>query len=295
MLVTGASAGIGRAAAVRFAAAGAQVLVHGRDVTRTADVAREVGGRALIADLASPADRKRLADEAVNAFGRVDVLVNNAGFGHSGPFTAMSVDAVRRLIEVDLVAAIELTHALLPGMVAQKRGAVSFVTSIAGRTGVAGEAVYSATKAGLDAFAESLRAETVGSGVNISVVIPGVVDTGFFETRGRPYERTTPRPIPADVVADAVVARWPATAPRRGCRGGCASLPPCAHWRPARIGGLRSASASRCVPVRAAPRGPGVVGHRRGLLIAVGVVSEQRATSLRRRHRYRSATQRNPM
>jgi short-subunit dehydrogenase len=206
VLVTGASAGIGHAAAVRFAAAGAQVLVHGRDLTRTADVAREVGGRALIADLASPADRKRLADEAVNAFGRVDVLVNNAGFGHSGPFTAMSVDAVRRLIEVDLVAAIELTHALLPGMVAQKRGAVSFVTSIAGRTGVAGEAVYSATKAGLDAFAESLRAETVGSGVNISVVIPGVVDTGFFETRGRPYQRTTPRPIPADVVADAVVA-----------------------------------------------------------------------------------------
>jgi short-subunit dehydrogenase len=206
VLVTGASAGIGHAAAVRFAAAGARVLVHGRDVTRTSDVAGEVGGRALIADLASPTDRRRLADEALNAFGRVDVLVNNAGFGHSGPFTAMSVDAVRRLIEVDLVAAIELTHALLPGMVAQKRGAVGFVTSIAGRTGVAGEAVYSAAKAGLDAFAESLRAETVGSGVNISVVIPGVVDTGFFETRGRPYERTTPRPIPADVVADAVVA-----------------------------------------------------------------------------------------
>ena len=205
VLVTGASAGIGRAAAVRFAAAGARVLVHGRDVTRTSDVARQVGGRALIADLASPADRLRLADEAMNAFGRVDVLVNNAGFGHSGPFTAMPVDAVRRLIEVDLVAAIELTHALLPAMVEQKRGAVSFVTSIAGRTGVAGEAVYSATKAGLDAFAESLRAETAGSGVNISVVIPGVVDTGFFETRGRPYERTTPRPIPADVVADAVV------------------------------------------------------------------------------------------
>jgi short-subunit dehydrogenase len=205
VLVTGASAGIGRAAAVRFAAAGAQVLVHGRDVTRTAEVARQVDGRALIADLASPADRQRLAGEAVSAFGRVDILVNNAGFGHSGPFTAMSVDTVRRLIEVDLVAAIELTHALLPGMVAQKRGAVSFVTSIAGRTGVAGEAVYSATKAGLDAFAESLRAETSGSGVHISVVIPGVVDTGFFETRGRPYERTTPRPIPADVVAAAVV------------------------------------------------------------------------------------------
>jgi short-subunit dehydrogenase len=205
VLVTGASAGIGHAAAVRFAARGARVLVHGRDVKRTGDVAREVGGRALVADLASPADRQRLAAEALGEFGRVDVLINNAGFGHSGPLTAMPVDTIRRLVEVDLLAAIELTRALLPGMIEQERGAICFVTSIAGRTGVAGEAVYSATKAGLDMFAESLRAETAGSGVNIGVIVPGVVDTGFFVTRGRPYERTRPRPIPADVVADAVV------------------------------------------------------------------------------------------
>ncbi len=188
VLVTGASAGIGHVAAARFAARGAQVLVHGRDPERTSDVAREVGGRALIADLASPADRQRLAAEALDAFGRVDVLVNNAGFGYFGRVSAMAVDVIRRLIEVDLLASIELTHALLPGMVERKRGAICFVTSIAGRTGVAGEAVYSATKAGLDAFAESLRAETARSGVNISVVVPGVVDTGFFETRGSPYD-----------------------------------------------------------------------------------------------------------
>ena len=205
VLVTGASAGIGHAAAVRFAARGAQVLVHGRDVQRTNDVAREIGGRALVADLASAADRQRLAAEASDAFGHVDVLVNNAGFGYSGALTAMPVDTIRRLIDVDLLAAIELTRSLLPGMAERKRGAVCFVTSIAGRTGVAGEAVYSATKAGLDAFAESLRAETAGSGVSIGVVVPGVVDTGFFVTRGRPYERTRPRPIPPDVVADAVV------------------------------------------------------------------------------------------
>jgi short-subunit dehydrogenase len=205
VLVTGASAGIGRVAAERFAAKGAQVLVHGRDPERTQRVADAVRGRALVADLAVPADRQRLAVEALDAFGRVDVLVNNAGFGYAGQVSAMAVDVIRRLIEVDLLAAIELTRSLLPGMVERNHGAICFVTSIAGRTGVAGEAVYSATKAGLDAFAESLRGETTRSGVNVSVVVPGVVDTRFFETRGRPYGRTRPRPIPADTVADAVV------------------------------------------------------------------------------------------
>jgi short-subunit dehydrogenase len=205
VLVTGASAGIGRSAAARFAARGARVLVHGRDVRRTGHVAEEVGGRALIADLAVASERDRLAVEAQNAFGHVDVLVNNAGFGYLGALAAMEADAIRRLVEVNLLASIELTRALLPPMLDRRHGAISFVTSIAGRTGVAGEAVYSATKAGLDTFADSLRIESAKSGVDISVVVPGVVDTGFFETRGTPYARRRPRPIPAQTVADAVV------------------------------------------------------------------------------------------
>jgi short-subunit dehydrogenase len=205
VLVTGASAGIGRVAAAKFAARGARVLVHGRDSQRTQQVADEVGGRALIADLASRADRERLATDALSAFGHIDVLVNNAGFGYLGPVSEMPVEAIRRLIEVDLLAAIELTRSLLPTMLQRRSGAVCFVTSIAGRTGVAGEAVYSATKAGLDTFADSLRVETAGSGVKVTVVVPGVVDTGFFETRGAAYTRSRPRPIPAETVADAVV------------------------------------------------------------------------------------------
>lgn len=80
------------------------MLVHGRDQDRTRDVAREVGGGAMIADLAVPADRQQLATEAHAAFGRVDVLVNNAGFGYFGRVSAMDVDVIRRLVEVDLLA-----------------------------------------------------------------------------------------------------------------------------------------------------------------------------------------------
>ena len=96
VLVTGASAGIGQVAAARFAAKGARVLVHGRDPERTQKVADEVGGRALIADLGSAADRQRLGAEALDAFGRVDVLVNNAGVGYAGPFSEMDVDVIGR-------------------------------------------------------------------------------------------------------------------------------------------------------------------------------------------------------
>ena len=84
-----------------------------------------------LADLASPHDRGELIARAEQVFGRVDVLVNNAGIGWSGPFTQMKVNEIRRVLEVDLLAAVELTHSVLPGMVRRRRGAVCFVTSIA--------------------------------------------------------------------------------------------------------------------------------------------------------------------
>jgi short-subunit dehydrogenase len=207
-LITGASDGIGKSVAIRFAAQGARVLVHGRDPDRTEAVARSVNGTAVVADLATSQGRRHLISliaRAERQFGRIDVLVNNAGIGWSGPFTRMTVDEIRRVIEVDLLAAVELTHAMLPGMLDRSRGAICFVSSVAGRTGVAGEAVYSATKAGLDAFAESLRFEAAGTGVHVGVVVPGVVNTGFFEKRGRPNERARPKPVPPEAVADSVL------------------------------------------------------------------------------------------
>ncbi|GLY65774.1 SDR family NAD(P)-dependent oxidoreductase [Amycolatopsis taiwanensis] len=202
-VVTGASSGIGAATALRLHRAGARLVLHGRDPARLAALAERTSGAVLPADFADARAVTSAAEEIIGRFGAVDVLVNNAGIGWAGPFTEMTGDEVRRLVAVNLTAPIELTRALLP--VLRSPGRIVFVTSIAGRTGVAGESVYSAVKAGLDGFAESLRFELSGTGVGIGVVVPGVVDTEFFARRGRPYERRSPRPIPADRVAAAVV------------------------------------------------------------------------------------------
>jgi short-subunit dehydrogenase len=202
-LVTGASAGIGAATARRLAAAGSRVVVHGRDEARTRAVADEVGGTPVVADLL---DGTRLLDElAARVPAPVDLLVANAGRGWSGPLTAMGPDEIAELVAVDLTASLQLTRALLPAMIRRGSGHVVIVSSIAGRAGVAGEAVYAATKAGLDAFAESLRMELRGSGVGISVVVPAAVDTGFFVARGRDYDRRRPRPVSPDLVARRIV------------------------------------------------------------------------------------------
>lgn len=204
-LVTGGSAGIGRSVAERLAAAGARVVVHGRDGPRTAEVATATGGTPVLAELAEPGAADLLAEAALAVHGRVDVVVANAGLGWSGPFAEMAAAEVDRLVAVDLLAPLQLVRRLLPPMLERGCGHVCLVGSVAGRTGVAGEAVYAATKAALDAFAESLRLEVQDSGVCVSLVVPGAVDTGFFTARGRPYDRRSPRPVSADRVAEAVV------------------------------------------------------------------------------------------
>src|SRR6266498_598590 len=117
----------------------------------------------------------------------------------------LAVDLAERLVTLNLVAPVRLTRLLLPGMLERGGGHLVYVTSIAGATGVAREAVYAATKAGLGTFADSVREEVAGSGVTVSVVVPGVVDTPFFDRRGSAYDRSWPAPIPAQRVARALL------------------------------------------------------------------------------------------
>jgi NAD(P)-dependent dehydrogenase (short-subunit alcohol dehydrogenase family) len=135
----------------------------------------------------------------------IDILVNNAGVGWAGPLTEMSAARIAHMVAVNLTAPIELTRLLTPALGANGHGRVVFISSIAGTTGVSREAVYSATKAGLGCFAESLRYELAGTDVGVSVIIPGVVDTPFFARRGHPYGRRRPIPVSAQRVARAVL------------------------------------------------------------------------------------------
>ncbi len=203
-LVTGASSGIGAAAAARLARAGARLVLSGRDQASLAALAASLGAQSIVADLAEPAAAADLAERAEAVHGRLDVLVSNAGVGWAGPFASMPTAELDRVLAVNLLAPARLARATLPGMLARGRGHLVLVSSIAGYVGVREEAVYAAAKAGLNTLAESLRLEVGRAGVGVSVVAPGVVATAFFDRRGTPYQRRRPRPIAADVVAAAL-------------------------------------------------------------------------------------------
>lgn len=184
-VVTGASAGIGSAVARKLAAEGARVALVARSVDPLEWVAGEIRGAGGIAK-AFPADvRDQGACAALLAsveqeFGGIDVLVNNAGANHRGPVEEQSPAALAQIIDVNLTAPIVLTRLALPYLRRRDQAAIVNVASIAGQIPVAHEAAYSASKSGLRAFTFALREELEGSGITVSAVSPGPVDTGFL-------------------------------------------------------------------------------------------------------------------
>jgi len=210
--ITGASAGIGRACALRCATDGASVVLSARRADRLAEAVREIeakGGRAIAVpgDVSSETDMANLVVRAIEAFGHLDVMICNAGIGFHGPLDETPPDAMRRLVDVNLMGTLYAAHAAMVAMRRQGHGHIIAISSIVGRRGVEGSSVYAATKAAQIGLIEALRAEFVGSGFRASVVYPVGTVTEFREAMHRDFGYAVSGAGPrqsADQVADRV-------------------------------------------------------------------------------------------
>jgi len=220
-LVTGASRGIGRATARALHARGAAVGLVARSGDELEQVAAELGARTAVAaaDVSDRDQVERAVTGIVAALGPVDVLVNNAGIGAYAAVLEESAETPERLMRVNYLGTVHPTLAVLDGMATRGRGHIVNVASIAGRVGAPFEAAYSASKFAVVGWSEALAAEVDALGVRVSLVNPGPVATSFTEARGVPFQRSVPRPVSAERVADAVVSaiegnRFEQTIPR---------------------------------------------------------------------------------
>lgn len=184
-IVTGAGQGIGRAIATKLAAEGATVAVTDVDAARAQETADVLAGAVAIrADVTSRESVQAMVDQVTERFGRIDVLVNNAGWDKAGPFVASDPDDWDRAIGINLYGVLNTCRAVLPVLAEQGRGAVINLGSDAGRVGSSGEAVYSAAKGGVIAFTKSIAREMARHQVNVNCVCPGPTDTALFASIG---------------------------------------------------------------------------------------------------------------
>jgi 3-oxoacyl-[acyl-carrier protein] reductase len=177
-LVTGASKGIGRAIATELATAGAIVVVGYRTGQDEAEaLAKEIGGRAIQADVSSPEDARRLVNEA----GDIDVLVNNAGLTRDGLLARMSDDDWRMVIDTNLSSVFYTCRAVTRPMMKKRGGSIVNISSVVGVHGNWGQTNYAASKAGIIGFTKSLARELGSRGIRANVVAPGYVKTQLTE------------------------------------------------------------------------------------------------------------------
>ncbi|MCS6816676.1 MAG: SDR family NAD(P)-dependent oxidoreductase [Blastocatellia bacterium] len=216
VIITGASSGIGEATARRLAREGAVVVLAARRRERLERLAEEIaasGGHALAipTDITVEADRRRLVERTMETYGRVDALVNNAGYGQRGPIECVPIEAIRQNFETNLFALIALTQLVIPILRTQGRGRIVNVSSVAGRIARPFSAVYDATKHALEAISDGLRGELAPFGIHVIVIEPGFIQTEFLhvanEVSRSALERSHPyAPFLADL--DRRYERW---------------------------------------------------------------------------------------
>ena len=181
-IVTGASSGIGRAIARLFAAEGARLALAARSTDKLEKLAGEIGPAPLILsiDLAQPAEVERMVAETLAHFGRVDVLMANAGVYVPGEAAEGDPDAWDNLIAVNVSSVFRSVHAVLPGMIAQRSGDIVVTSSIAGHQALREEPVYSASKHAVQTFVHTVRRQVAPHNIRIGAVAPGTVLTELW-------------------------------------------------------------------------------------------------------------------
>jgi short-subunit dehydrogenase len=199
VVITGASSGIGAALARECAARGANVALAARSAGKLEALAREIeaagrgGALAVPADVTKPAEVRRMLEAADLRWGRVDVLVNNAGFGLWGPFETLPMALVRENFETNVFAAVDCAQAAIPYL-RRQGGCLVNVESVAGLRGLPMASAYAATKHALHAFSEAMRAELAAEGIRVLSVCPGIIETSFHENRKQVGPRTKTGP-----------------------------------------------------------------------------------------------------
>jgi short-subunit dehydrogenase len=214
VLITGASSGIGAGAARRLAKEGARLALAARRLNLLEGLAAEInagGGQALPiqADVTDTEAIRKMVEETVTKYGRLDVLVNNAGLGASADVKDIDPTLLRLQVAVNLVGLIECAQAALKPMLAQGSGLIINVASLAGFVGTPGSSVYAATKFGVIGFSDSLRREVHKRGILVTTFCPGFVATDFSPrlkkiSMGAPDAARLPGVMSVDYVADVV-------------------------------------------------------------------------------------------
>jgi 2-hydroxycyclohexanecarboxyl-CoA dehydrogenase len=198
VIVTGGASGIGRATALLLAREGAHVFVGDVDEAGGAETAAASEGKAefLKLDLADPMSIEVFAAAIHERVGRVDALVNGAGWDRIQPFMENPPEMWEALIGINLMGAIRLTRAVLPPMIDEQKGKIVNISSDAGRVGSMGETVYAAAKGGLIAFTKSLAREMARHKLNVNCVCPGPTDTPLFNRQPERMREALTRAIP---------------------------------------------------------------------------------------------------
>ncbi len=212
-IITGASSGIGRETALALAAAGVSTVVVARREDRLRQLVEGIAAlgqkaEAVVGDITDPATRQLVVDTAQAKLGGLDILVNNAGVGAQGLFEEADPGRVRRVMEVNFFALVEMTRLALPLLKQGVKPIVVNISSIVGHRGSPHRSDYSASKFAVQGFSEAIRAEFTRLGIDVLVVSPGITETEFFDVELQQTSRPRwpePKPVSAAKVARSIV------------------------------------------------------------------------------------------